>query len=866
MQKAQAESGFCASIEQRVLELRAAMDALSTDPGAGRRARVRRRLHALGVGARVVGLQRVAQRVADAGAILDAGGWSEAEEMRAIDEALVTLPELARADAEAPLPLAIAPDTQSAAVCVVGREELLRTLSEAGALGGLTLDCTRAPDCGTALGMREPVTPELFVIDVDMPGASELVSTLIDDPRTELVPIIAIARPSSKERLARWTVLGVARTFVRPLDAAAVRVACVEAIEQRRGRTLRMVAPPAGLGMSAPPGVVAIRAPAPIEPSPLPPAAPAAPIEINLASLVGRRIVVADADPVVTWFIADQLRKHGCVVDEAIGAQRALEHALDVTRAELPHLVFADAELKSADGAPLAHALARDPMTRDVPIVLLSWKDELLDAARASGVVAACMTKGAAPEELVAKAAELVQARAPVWARLCAAGKAPGTLERVSVARLVRAAQARKRPALIVLSSGGVTHELHVARGAIRRAARTSPEGRVEVGARAASTALGTLEGTYVLDDAHEAASGDQDLTTCALDLLRATGRALSTARAERIVELRLDPDAGHLARSLAPRALVERLASGVSPRALVVRGEATSEQLSTLVDDLCRRGIVVGFREEIPDAAARPVAPAPPPALRASPPPAPALAIELSAPITAPLRAAPARETTAPIPLARKSAPRELTPPPAPGALTPPPLPPEPGPPANAPKPAAPVTDIEAPVSLLPAFEVPGSRRARADSEAPVALPVTHEPGKNRLKNASRAALVVVAAIALGAVVRWTAFNTTERRALAGPAAPAGSAARPPQGVLEITLPDEATVLVDGMARGQGPKVSVLLSEGTHEVKTGNGDAKARNIEIARGKVTHVDLTPKLQAVPPATGAPATSAPRPPR
>src|SRR5262249_34573964 len=153
-----------------------------------------------------------------------------------------------------------------------------------------------------------------------------------------------------------------------------------------------------------------------------PPAAPMPePREVDLGVLAGRRVLVADDDPVVTWFIADQLRKQCCVVDEAIGAARALEHALDVTRAAVPHVILADAGLRTGDGAPLARALQRDPMTRDVPIVLLSWKDELLAAARADDLATAYLTKGASPEALAIKAAELVTARAPLWSRLARA-------------------------------------------------------------------------------------------------------------------------------------------------------------------------------------------------------------------------------------------------------------------------------------------------------------------------------------------------------------------------------------------------------------------------------------------------------------
>src|SRR5262249_48016578 len=150
----------------------------------------------------------------------------------------------------------------------------------------------------------------------------------------------------------------------------------------------------------------------------------------------------------------------------------------------------------------------------------------------------------------------------------------------------------RKGPVKIVLSSAGIVHELEVARGAIRRASRTSPDGRLEGGARAAATALGTREGTYVVEDARSVAPGDQDLTVAALDLIRAATRGLATARAERIVELRFDPDAEHLTKTLEPSRVAARLVGGASPRALVENGEAAPEDVMALARDLSLRGV----------------------------------------------------------------------------------------------------------------------------------------------------------------------------------------------------------------------------------------------------------------------------------
>ena len=54
--------------------------------------------------------------------------------------------------------------------------------------------------------------------------------------------------------------------------------------------------------------------------------------------LEGRRVIVADDDPAVTWYIADLLRSSGCIVHEALDGQTALDLANEIT----PELVVAD--------------------------------------------------------------------------------------------------------------------------------------------------------------------------------------------------------------------------------------------------------------------------------------------------------------------------------------------------------------------------------------------------------------------------------------------------------------------------------------------------------------------------------------------
>ncbi len=101
--------------------------------------------------------------------------------------------------------------------------------------------------------------------------------------------------------------------------------------------------------------------------------------------LHGRRVIVADDDPGVTWFIADLLRTAGCNVHEALDGTTALDLAYRTS----PELVISDILMPGIDGFALTRTLKRDVALRDVPVILLSWKEDLLQRVRELGASAA---------------------------------------------------------------------------------------------------------------------------------------------------------------------------------------------------------------------------------------------------------------------------------------------------------------------------------------------------------------------------------------------------------------------------------------------------------------------------------------------
>jgi hypothetical protein len=160
-------------------------------------------------------------------------------------------------------------------------------------------------------------------------------------------------------------------------------------------------------------------------------------------------------------------------------------------------------------------------------------------------------------------------------------------------------------------------------------------------------------------------------------------------------------------------------------------------------------------------------------------------------------------------------------------------------------------------PAPPVAAFDVPmpGTHLRDVDSPPPPATSVTNRPPaparRRQLVRVGIAVATAAVAIAAGAGVRHTVAPPA-RRAAASPQTQPGPSSLPPQGLLEVSAADGMQIQVDGIERGRGPKLSISLPEGTHEVKTDGPNGKTRLFEIARGKVTHVDLAWRPAPVPP--------------
>jgi DNA-binding response OmpR family regulator len=527
------------------------------------------------------------------------------------------------------------------------------------------IECERTETAATALDLARALAPDVAVIDADLAGAKDLIGQLGRDPLTEPMPVIVVGTWSTPEEAGGWIASGAARALAKPVSPHELRMACVELstgrdenlyyrplgettvddltqriiAEIKRGLPEALVTgktTPVALGdgsdiLAAVWGAVArvrdlvtIKSGGGVRFSSRGPegALPFAPWgEGNLPErrapsgragsdplrqrdgelrLEGRRMVVADDDPAVTWFIGGVLRSAGADVREAHDGDRALELCFRVS----PDLVISDVLMPGLDGFALCRALKRDIALRDVPVILLSWKEDLLQRLRDLGADAdGYMRKEASAASLLQRVQEVLRPRARIEARLAESGEVRGRLDGVTPRTLLHITSRVRPDARLRVRDASFLYEVEMRGGAPKSATRTTSDGSFQRGKDVFAALLGVRAGRFVVTHADKSVRGtmDGDLehqfeaplahARAALKLLGGT-RLLEVHR----VSVAIDRVLAYLSATPEPaRTLVNRLAHGASPRGLILNSEVAPMQLEAVLCDLATHGSIVG-------------------------------------------------------------------------------------------------------------------------------------------------------------------------------------------------------------------------------------------------------------------------------
>jgi CheY-like chemotaxis protein len=90
--------------------------------------------------------------------------------------------------------------------------------------------------------------------------------------------------------------------------------------------------------------------------------------EAHLQTALGARMLVVDDSPTICAVLGKMLRQDGYAVLKATEGRDAIELA----RSEQPALIFLDIVMPGMNGFAVLRALRHDPLTRDIPIVMIS--------------------------------------------------------------------------------------------------------------------------------------------------------------------------------------------------------------------------------------------------------------------------------------------------------------------------------------------------------------------------------------------------------------------------------------------------------------------------------------------------------------
>ncbi|HEX4512828.1 MAG TPA: response regulator [Polyangiaceae bacterium] len=545
-------------------------------------------------------------------------------------------------------------------VLVVGPESIADALLDAEE--HRAIECERSDDPHQAIRLARAVAPDVVVIDAQVPQAAELVEALSDDPLTEPVPVVIVGKFDAQAQ-ARFVALGVARTLTAPYSGDALRGICEEAVDQRDGRTMRIslgeptieqlgerladevrralvgavdmqsrnkrVALGEGTevmaaiwgAISRVREVVSTRTGGAVRfAGSGPEGASALAFQPDVpgadrvrrgrgaaadVTLEGRRVVVADDDPGVTWFLADLLRTTGCIVHEALDGSTALDLAMRTS----PDVIISDILMPKMDGFALSRAIKRDVALRDTPVILLSWKEDLLQRVRELGASAAAyLRKESDARSVLARVREVLWPRARVEARLKGNGEVRGRLDGLTVRSLLEFVAAQRADARVSVRDASCLYEIEMRDGAPRRATRSASDGDFARGPKVLRELIGVTAGRFVVAPATPGALQSELTGTLSQQLekhIAAARGAIATTsgpQATRVARLELDADVLHHYLRATPepaRSLIVRISKGASPRALLLEGQVVPSLLDDVLTDLAARGIVIGVTDE---------------------------------------------------------------------------------------------------------------------------------------------------------------------------------------------------------------------------------------------------------------------------
>ena len=528
------------------------------------------------------------------------------------------------------------------------------------------LQVKRIDASSTAHHELRQLRPDVIVVDGDEPGARRLVEQLMHHAETDAIPVVVLGSWERAEDAAAFIALGVARTLPKPAAPAALREACLDVgPSQGEGFDPIGVANLDGLGarlaselhrglcdaaddrmrrreidygdgaevltvfwdaIARMRELISAESKGRIrfEDDPHVTALPNVPWirgssrrrdadratehqevreggETASDALRGLSIIVAEDDLSTNWFLCGVLREAGAEVTSVYDGRKALDHAYR----ELPDLILSDVVMPDLDGYTLCRAIKRDVLLRSVPVVLLSWKADLLQRMRELGAHAdGYMLKEASGEQILQRVLEVLRPRRAVADRIERGEMVRGRLDGLTPHALLKLVANVRPDARVTIRDAHHLYEIELRGGRPVLATQTAPDGATLRGRPVMSSLVGVGDGRFGVAavDPGTALSTELD-GSLSEQLLEPIARAraaqglLSGPSLMRVDRVQLEPSRITMQIAATPepsRGLLRALAAGASPRDLVAGGGASAELVERVLCDAARYGAVV--------------------------------------------------------------------------------------------------------------------------------------------------------------------------------------------------------------------------------------------------------------------------------
>lgn len=316
--------------------------------------------------------------------------------------------------------------------------------------------------------------------------------------------------------------------------------------------------------------------------------------------LTGRRILLVDDDPAVLWFFAELLGEAGAMV---VQAEDGLE-ALNAARTQAPDVILTDIMMPRMDGLSLCRALDRDPALSEIPVILLSWKEDFLARMRelragASGY----LRKEAGTGQILEKVREVLRPRALLESRLRAGGEVRGRVEGLGLTALLRTVAAVRPDSRLSVRDAWGLIEVEFRGGEVVDVTSTATDGGYARADRALRQLVGVTAGRYSVVSADAAARSSlhappKKSVEESVARLAAVMEAVSADHLSKVESLMLDEDSLESFERASPDevgSVVRRLREGVGPRKMLLDGEVSPAALETTLHGLARRDAIRG-------------------------------------------------------------------------------------------------------------------------------------------------------------------------------------------------------------------------------------------------------------------------------